>query len=68
MQVEFTKNGVFTSKGKVKAGDKLELPDKEVNLFLQKGWVKPIGDVQIVESEPEEAEEVEEAEEDDSQD
>ena len=51
MKVEFTKNGVFTSEGKMKEGDQVDLPDDEVNEYLQKGWLKPLGNIKLVEVE-----------------
>lgn len=50
MRVKFIKGGVFTSIGKVKRDDEVDLPDKEVNLYLQKGWLVPMENITVVTS------------------
>ncbi len=45
MKVKFSKHGVFTSEGKAKVDDILDLPDDESNSYIKKGWCIPEDDV-----------------------
>ena len=68
MKVEFTKNGVFLNDGtKAKAGETYDLSEEEANLYLQRGWLKPLGNVKLVKVESEEPDELGERPEEDNQ-